>query len=53
MISQYFLMNVFMSQLIKNEIFGLENWVVTSWYQSLGLRDSDTPSGVSGLKSRN
>ena len=35
-----------------NEIFGREIWVVTSWYQSPGLRDSDTPSGVSELKSR-
>ena len=30
----------------------LKNYVVTSWYQSLGLRDSDTPSGISELKLR-
>ena len=29
-----------------------ENFGVTSWYQSLSLRDSDAPSGVSELKLR-
>ena len=37
---------------MKNEIFSLVFWVVTSWYQSLGLRDSDILSGVSELKLR-
>ena len=31
---------------------GLNFYDVTSWYQSLGLRDSDAPSGVSELKLR-
>ena len=30
----------------------LKIWVVTSWYQSLGLRDLDTPPGASELKLR-
>ena len=29
-----------------------EIYVVTSWYQSLGLKDLDAPSGKSGLKLR-
>ena len=32
--------------------FCLKIYGVTSWYQSLGLRDSDAPSGVFGLKLR-
>ena len=38
--------------IIKIEIFGWYFWVVSSWYQSLGLRDSDTPPGASELKLR-
>ena len=38
--------------IIKIEIFGWYFWVVSSWYQSLGLRDSDTLPGVSELKLR-
>nr|KAJ0216168.1 hypothetical protein LSAT_V11C300131450 [Lactuca sativa] len=34
------------------EIFSLEFWDVTSWYQSLGLRDSDMLSSMSELKLR-
>ena len=37
---------------VLKEIFSRDFWVVTSWYQSLGLRDSDIPSGVSELKLR-
>ena len=36
----------------KNENFGLKIYVITSWYQSLGLRDSDAPPGVFELKLR-
>ena len=43
----------FYNDVFKNEIFGLYFWDVTSWYQSLGLRDSDILSGVSELKLRN
>ena len=32
--------------------FCLKNHVAKSWYQSLGLRDSDITSGISGLKLR-
>ena len=35
-----------------NEIFRLCFWDVSSWYQSLGLRDSGTLSGMTGLKLR-
>ena len=38
--------------MLKNEIFGSYFWVVSSWYQSPGLRDSDTLPGVSELKLR-
>ena len=37
---------------IKMNKINLKFFGVTSWYQSLGLRDSDTPSGMSGLKLR-
>ena len=37
---------------VLKEIFSRDFWVVTSWYQSLGLRDSSTPSGVFELKLR-
>ena len=36
-----------------NKSFKLCFWDVTSWYRSLGLRDSGTLSGVSELKLRN
>ena len=32
--------------MIKIEIFGSYFWVVSSWYQSPGLRDSDTLPGA-------
>ena len=32
--------------------FCLKIYGVTSWYQSLSLRDLDVPSGVAGLKLR-
>lgn len=38
--------------LFKNENFGLEFWDVISWYQSLGLRDSGTHTGMFELKLR-
>ena len=38
--------------LILKEIFEPYFWVVISWYQSPGLRDSDTPPGASELKLR-
>ena len=38
--------------ILKTKIFGSYFWVVSSWYQSPGLRDSDTLSGVSELKLR-
>ena len=37
---------------VLKEIFSRDFWVVTSWYQSLGLRDSDILESVSGLKLR-
>ena len=52
MIVERFIPNVLLSTCFKNEIFGSYFWDVTSWYQSPGLRDSDTPSGVFELKSR-
>ena len=42
-----------LSNVLLKEIFSLEFWDVTSWYQSLGLRDSDMLSGASELKLRN
>ena len=50
MVYDMFYVNGFSNDLKK--IFGTDFWDVTSWYQSLGLRDSDTPSGVSELNSR-
>ena len=38
--------------ILKTKIFGSYFWVVSSWYQSPGLRDSDTLPGVSELKLR-
>ena len=38
--------------ILKNEIFGSYFWVVSSWYQSPGLWDSDALPGVSELKLR-
>ena len=37
---------------LKFKIFGLYFWDITSWYRSLGLRDSGTLSGVPELKLR-
>ena len=42
----------FLVILKEKRIFGSYFWVVSSWYQSLGLRDSDTLPGVSELKLR-
>ena len=39
--------------LFKNEISTQYYWDITSWYQSLGLRDSNTLSSVAELKLRN
>ena len=41
-----------LSNVLLKEIFSLEFWDVTSWYQSLGLRDSGILSGVPELKLR-
>ena len=41
-----------LSDTLLKEIFSLEFWDVTSWYQSLGLRDSDMLSSMSELKLR-
>ena len=41
-----------LSDTLLKEIFSLEFWDVTSWYQSLGLRDSGILSGVPELKLR-
>ena len=38
--------------ILKTKIFGSYFLVVSSWYQSPGLRDSDTLPGVSELKLR-
>ena len=43
------IMNIFM---IKNEKSVRKIHGVTSWYQSLGLRDLDVLSGISELKLR-
>ncbi len=48
----YVILSFVVFVIIKIEIFGWYFWVVSSWYQSLGLRDSDTPPGVSELKLR-
>ena len=37
---------------VLKEIFSRDFWVVTSWYQSLGLRDSGALPSVSELKLR-
>ena len=37
---------------VLKEIFSRDFWVVSSWYQSLGLRDSGILSGVTDLKPR-
>ena len=37
---------------IKMNKINLKFFGVTSWYESLGFRDSDTPSGMSRLKLR-
>ena len=37
---------------VFKEIFSRDFWVVTSWYQSLGLRDSGALPSVSELKLR-
>ena len=36
--------------MILDENFVWKIFGVTSWYQSLGFRDLDAPSGMSGLK---
>ena len=41
-----------LSNVLLKEIFSLKFWDVTSWYQSLGLRDSDMLSSMSELKLR-
>ena len=48
----YMILSFMIFGYIKNEIFGSYFWDVSSWYQSLGLRDSDTLPGVSELKLR-